>query len=258
VSTEGARDAGELAVAFGAYAPGGSGGDELGVALLVNRVLDRSVDRDALRARADAIANDCPQGEEVWQYLGALGFGGDEQDYANLANSRMDAVLERRRGIPISLGVLLIHVARHTGEQARGINFPGHFLVAVGEHIIDPFRMRSLTDVERREHAQGDPERLQVATPTMIGMRMLNNVKYQFTAGAHWHRALEMIDYQLVMVPDEAQLHFERGELWLRAGSRDMARDAYRTAVRLALPGKLLDGARARLESLGAEPDVLH
>ncbi|MGI9604309.1 MAG: SirB1 family protein [Acidimicrobiales bacterium] len=72
-----------------------------------------------------------------------LGFQGDTDDYYDPRNSYLDVVLDRRRGIPISLSVLCIEVGRRSGVPLVGIGLPGHFLVRdqVDQSLyLDPFR----------------------------------------------------------------------------------------------------------------------
>ena len=85
-----------------------------------------------------------------------LGFAGNVNDYHDPRNSLLPAVLETRRGIPITLALLYIELAQRAGLQAVGVCFPGHFLVKLnmpnGEVVIDPFSGRSLTreDLDER------------------------------------------------------------------------------------------------------------
>ncbi|MDP3827564.1 MAG: transglutaminase-like domain-containing protein, partial [Polaromonas sp.] len=60
-----------------------------------------------------------------------LNFGGNVNDYYDPDNSYLNAVLKTRRGIPISLAVLWLELAGGVGLNARGIAFPGHFMVKV-------------------------------------------------------------------------------------------------------------------------------
>src|SRR5690606_13265031 len=86
-----------------------------------------------------------PPGSPLFPYttlFRSLGFAGDVEDYGNPRNSLLDSVLDRRRGIPITLAVVLIEVARRAGVALEGVGMPGHFLVRAagdGELFADPF-----------------------------------------------------------------------------------------------------------------------
>ena len=88
-------------------------------------------------------------------FFDELAFGGNVNDYYDPANSLIHLVLDTRRGIPITLAMLYIELAGHAGLEARGIGFPGHFLVKVrmprGEVVIDPFTGMSLSREELEE-----------------------------------------------------------------------------------------------------------
>jgi regulator of sirC expression with transglutaminase-like and TPR domain len=85
-----------------------------------------------------------------------LGFAGNVNHYHDPGNCLLPVVLQTRRGIPLTLALIYIEIATQAGLPARGINFPGHFLVKLhlpsGEVVIDPFSGRSLTreDLEER------------------------------------------------------------------------------------------------------------
>ncbi|NJM42319.1 MAG: hypothetical protein HC853_17075 [Anaerolineae bacterium] len=66
-----------------------------------------------------------------------LGFSGNEQDYTDPRNSFLNDVIERRLGIPITLSVLFLEVARRVGVQAEGVGLPGHFIVRIQVGITD-------------------------------------------------------------------------------------------------------------------------
>jgi regulator of sirC expression with transglutaminase-like and TPR domain len=66
--------------------------------------------------------------------------GAGEHEYYEPENSFLDAVLDRRRGIPISLAVVMIEVGRRVGLHVDGIGAPGHFLVSHRDELLDPFR----------------------------------------------------------------------------------------------------------------------
>lgn len=128
-----------------------------------------------------------------------LGFAGNVNDYHDPHNSLLPAVLQTRRGIPLTLALVYMEFATQIGLRAQGISFPGHFLVKLrlpgGEVIIDPFSGRSLTREaleERlaplRSHGQGPGDAggagelplgllLQPAAGREIIERLLRNLK---------------------------------------------------------------------------------
>ena len=124
------------------------------------------------------------------------GFSGNERHYDDPRNSLLNKVLDRRTGIPITLAMVYMEVARRAGVSLEGVNFPGHFLLrfqsrtATGESgsdlIVDPFHggaILSDTDCLKllRKHvgqsAAFDRRLLVGATKTQILIRMLVNLK---------------------------------------------------------------------------------
>ncbi|MEY2478387.1 MAG: hypothetical protein QOG87_3702 [Actinomycetota bacterium] len=100
----------------------------------------------------------------------AEGFAGNTDDYYDPANSHLDEVLDRRRGIPITLAVVLIEVGRRASIVIEGVNAPGHFLVRSGGRVLDPF-------AGGREVPDADAASAPVAGAHVILARMLANLK---------------------------------------------------------------------------------
>ena len=227
--------------------------DELSAALLVNWVLDPTIDADALRLRVDDLASACPAGVAPWAFMQQRGFSGDWPEPVSLAHSCLADVLKTGHGIPISLGVLLLHVARRRGFDATGVNFPGHFLTRVGDALIDPAALCPVTEDECLQGLGGTafPDPFATATSAMIALRLLNNVKAQLVGSSKWDRALGIVGYQLILLPANAELQFERAQLWERLGAPDAARQSYAQVVEGAGDAKLRSAAEARLAELG-------
>ncbi len=240
-----------------------SDADELGAAMLVGRALASDFDVARCQVLLDELVRGCPDEVPPWDYLAELGFSGNEGEFDAKLCSRLDWVLDHRRGIPISLAVLLIHLAKALGRPAVGINFPGHFLVRVDDQLVDPFVMAPTTEREAAAQLGRDPSDtpdlslFAEASPTAILLRMLNNVKFQFARHGEWHRALDMLDWQLCVEPNSAQLFLERGELWGRLGVVGAARAAYARALELGGDAQLEALAQARLSGLGGS-DTVH
>lgn len=115
------------------------------------------------------------------------GFGGEKDDYYNPANSYLDQVLQRRRGIPISLAIITIEVARRCDVPLFGVGMPGHFLVGHREAegvFVDPFEGKIIDEPAARAlflilHPGQEfrEEVLSETAPNAIVLRMLNNLR---------------------------------------------------------------------------------
>jgi regulator of sirC expression with transglutaminase-like and TPR domain len=156
-----------------------------------------------------------------WLYQG-LGFRGNDGDYYDPRNSFLNDVLDRRTGIPISLGVVLVEVCRRAGIEAHGVSFPSHFLVRVeaprAPLFIDPFTGRLLSGEDLREmHARavgGDageaeelrepsPRLLAAATKRQVLLRMLNNLRGIYTSRSDHPRLRAVLERMQVLAPSE-------------------------------------------------------
>jgi regulator of sirC expression with transglutaminase-like and TPR domain len=156
------------------------------------------------------------------------GFRGNQDQYDDPRNSFLDQVLVRRRGLPITLSILYVEIARQLGLEAYGIGFPGHFLAKVvgtgestSEIIVDPFfgRVLSVEDCMERlraaagEHVPFDPMWVRPATAREIWVRMLNNLKFLYLRQGDGLAALGCFDRILVLDPMAAHELRDRGLL---------------------------------------------
>ncbi|MGL5322858.1 MAG: transglutaminase family protein, partial [Aeromonas veronii] len=101
-------------------------------------LLDEWLDEQIEEGTCDEVRQQLLQG-----FYHSLGFHGDWQDYFSANNCDLNQVLVQRKGIPVSLGILIIQLGRKLGLDVEGICFPGHFLVSFaggeGEVYVDPF-----------------------------------------------------------------------------------------------------------------------
>ena len=151
-----------------------------------------ALDVDAACARLDEIAHGCPHasfaGLRAYCFE-TLALVGNRDDYGDPENSFLDSVLERRRGIPISLAVAMIEIGRRIGVPVLGVGMPGHFLVRDAtrdEQWCDPFDGGALCDADdcralyARVHGNADAFSLRMLQPTpprSILTRMLMNLE---------------------------------------------------------------------------------
>jgi regulator of sirC expression with transglutaminase-like and TPR domain len=163
-----------------------------------------------------------------------IGMAGNQQDYYDPRNSYLNDVLDRRLGIPISLGVVQIDVAQRAGLPLHGVSFPGHFLVSMpvegGLLVLDPYhRGRSIDVQELKSRAQPhvgeqdihDEQLSQLLTPASnraILTRMLRNLKALYVEQEDWARAVRCADRLLMLDPEQPEELRDRGLLYLRVG----------------------------------------
>lgn len=196
--------------------------------------LDIAVYLDKIEHLADAarpVLDEVGRAEEkplaLMSFLcGERGFVGNLDDYYDPRNSYLNEVLERRTGIPITLVVLYIEVARRLGLRVDGVGFPGHFLAKCRagntEIILDPFHGKRLTEIDCQDRlrSQFGPQarplrdQLQSATKKAILTRMLGNLKHIHLRARSFEAALACCDRILLLAPDAALERRDRGLLY--------------------------------------------
>jgi len=152
------------------------------------------------------------------------GYRGDAETYDDPANANLIRVIERRQGLPVALGILWLHAARAAGWPAHGVDFPGHFLVALegrsGKITIDVFdggRMLEARDLRalikriEGEKAELRPGLLRPMSTREVLLRLQNNIMIRRAAERDLTGALACCEDMLRVEPDHA-------DLWRRAG----------------------------------------
>ncbi|MBB82864.1 MAG: hypothetical protein CL931_03535 [Deltaproteobacteria bacterium] len=201
-------------------------------------------------------------------------FRGNQDQYDDPRNSFLDEVLERRRGLPITLSVVYVEIARQLGLEAYGIGFPGHFLAKVvgvndlpdREMIIDPFfgKVLSLDDCADRvraaagDHVDLDLDWLRPVTAVEIYVRMLNNLKMGYLRRGDGLGALGCFDRIVVLLPDAAYEFRDRGMLLERMDCVHAAIDDYTRFLELAPEDESARPIRARRDVLSQRKPALN
>jgi regulator of sirC expression with transglutaminase-like and TPR domain len=251
----------------------------LGAALIARDVYD-DLDVHALLGQFDELAaplvrlglgrmNPRAQALEMAHYVyERQGFAGNETDYYDPKNSLLPDVLERRLGIPITLALVYCEIGRRVGVRARGISFPGHFLVRLDPLnappsptpvVVDPFfngrilDERALSSLFRRVAGSGQklkPEHLWPASPRVVLTRMLTNLKTVYLGRGETCRALLALDRLVTLNPGQAALLRERGLLAARLGSLEVAREDLSRFLELDPKSREATEVRTELEGL--------
>lgn len=142
------------------------------------------------------------------------GYRGDIDTYDDPQNANLMLVIDRRKGLPVALGILVIHAARSQGWDITGLNFPGHFLLRLtesGEHaVIDPFdEARTLGHEDLQHilarihgpHVKLQPEFIQSVSDRDILLRLQNNITSRALRDGNRTRVIEVLESMIMIAP---------------------------------------------------------
>ncbi|MBI1353114.1 MAG: tetratricopeptide repeat protein [Acidobacteria bacterium] len=165
-----------------------------------------------------------------------LGFRGNREDYYDPRNSFLNDVLERRTGIPISLSVLYLEIAKRLELPIYGVGLPSHFVVKYDDRsrlfFVDPYHEgRVLNQQGCRELVKtlhGRPVDLHdlhfaAVENRSIVLRMLNNLRAIYLSARRHRLALEVLDTILALEPDSAEEIKQRAWVRYELGERGSA-----------------------------------
>lgn len=244
---------------------------DLGAAALALAALDRPGRtmegyRDHLAGLAAEVEADAGSASPVLEdrrlslnrvILDRHGYSGDTQTYDDIQNANLMRVIDRRKGLPVALGILYIRTARAVGWGARGLNFPGHFLVRLEDGpqrtIVDPFNegrvrhapdLRDLLKLSAGLDAELDPSHYEAVSNRDILIRLQNNIKMRHVSSGDLSAAERTVESMLLFAPDIAPLWREAGVLRVRLGRLASAVEAFERYAALT------DSEAARVEAV--------
>ena len=225
---------------------------------------DLSFYRDHLHELADAV-HDCASQksfgedlspEEMAEALNSalveqFHYAGDDETYDDLDNANMMRVIDRRRGLPVALGILYLAAARAQGWAAAGLNFPGHFLVRLESRdgrrvIVDPFHkgrimgaheLRELLKVVSGPGVELEANHYRPVGNRDVLIRLQNNVKTRCLDRGQVNDAADAVENMLLLAPQSLALWREAGVLHMRAGHLKRAIESFEKFVALAQDG---------------------
>lgn len=217
------------------------------------------LDEIAAHARTEArIAMTAEDGARSLAALlvGRYGYDGDRLSYDDAANADFISVIDRRRGLPVALGILYIHAARAAGLEAAGLATPGHFLLRLTlkgtEALIDPFNGGAALDREtlgappRMGAPQPDDPRLgEPASDIEVLLRLENNLKLRVLQAGERIRALEIAKRMVLIAPRRSELWMDLARLNESAGALGAAQKSYEACLALAQQGAPLHNEAA-------------
>jgi regulator of sirC expression with transglutaminase-like and TPR domain len=180
--------------------------------------------------------------------VGIYGYDGDRMSYDDPQNADMMSVIDRRRGLPVALGILYLHAARAAGLTAQGVNSPGHFILRIvyngEEMLIDPFN--GGVAVEQSQlggpprmgaSAPDDPRATEPVSDAEVLLRLSNNVKLRALNRGDRQRALDLSKRMVLIAPRRPDLWIDLARLNEATGSLGAARKSYEACLALTRAG---------------------
>lgn len=211
----------------------------LALAALAIGDLDLDHYRDHLAGLAEAVAGKVAGTHSLAERIATLNqvivnqerYCGDTTAYDDLDNANLVRVIDRRRGLPVALGIIYLDVAHRMGWAASGLNFPGHFLIRIEDGqtraIVDPFQggairdaadLRALIKLTAGENAELTAEHYQAVDRRSVLLRLQNNIKVRQIRAGQIEDAAGTVERMLLFMPEEAMLRREAGLLHARLG----------------------------------------
>ena len=178
------------------------------------------------------------------------GYQGDRSTYDNPDNANLMSVIDRKIGIPISLGILYVHVARSMGWNVEGLNFPSHFLLRLEGHgeraIVDPFddgalleppALRELAKKVLGTCAEIDRTWFEPVDNRAILLRLQNNIRTRALRNGELDRGVEITRRMILLAPGNANLQRDLGMVEAHRGNVSAAIEALHTFLEGAPQG---------------------
>ena len=158
-----------------------------------------------------------------------LGFAGDGKDYFSPLNSLLHEVIHRRRGIPLTLGIIMMELGWRIGMPFEGVGFPGHFLVRLagepGDLLLDPFEhgtsvheedcRRMLSEITKGT-VEFNPRLIESVDKRQMIVRLLHNLKSSYVRLGEDAEALGAVERLLILEPKDLTQIRDRGLLLYR------------------------------------------
>ncbi len=190
----------------------------------------------------DEMAQGCPDpGDPAALFAhvyGPLGFTGNLDDYYNPANSLIDRVLKRRRGIPLSLAAVVSEISRRHGRDLRPVGLPGHVLLGEGadpSKWFDPFNRGVALGVDDCRSLFGrihpiesfDPDMLRPMTGLEVTIRTLNNLRIAYAKQGDIAKMIPILELRVDLPPAQIGDRRELADLLSGLGRFDQAGEQY-------------------------------
>ena len=162
-----------------------------------------------------------------------LGYSGDDDDYYNPKNNFLNEVIDKKVGLPITISIFYVEVAKFIGLELKIIGFPGHILVKYNEEIIlDPFYDGRLLDIDDLQEIldtnfggeiEFKPEFLDEVNDEQLLIRLTRNLKNSYIQSFVYEKALQCVNMVLAIEPEAPEDIRDKGILEERLQNSEIA-----------------------------------
>jgi regulator of sirC expression with transglutaminase-like and TPR domain len=186
------------------------------------------------------------------------GYEGDRVTYDDPINANLLHVIERRRGLPVALGLLYIHLGDKLGWPVHGLALPGHFVISIvlddDRIVLDPFNggvridtpaLRMLLKRAIGADAELQPTHLEAVSKRAVLLRLQNNIKTRALAENKLDRAAAVLERMTLIAPADPGIWYERGLIESEIGHLGAAAHALDSCLVHADEGTLRQSAVA-------------
>ena len=177
-------------------------------------------------------------------FVDRFGYEGDRLTYDDPKNADLMAVIERRRGLPVALGVLYLHAARAGGMRASGLNTQGHFVLRITHRhddvTVDPFNNGVVLGSANLPAVLRDAAIAETVSDIDVLLRLTNNMKIRALEAKNFERGLELMRRMVLIAPRRPEVWLDFGRVNEAVGVLGAARKAYETCLQLAAAGEAL------------------
>ena len=234
----------------------------------------KRLDRMASRVKLDMTAN--TKSENIITKLNTIlfeheKFRGNRENYYDPDNSFLNRVLDRKTGIPITLSLIYIEVARRLGLDVRGIGLPGHFITALyhasGKIFIDPFNRGEIRSVDecleivranKGKTVTSDLHWLQPIGRKELLARMLRNLKFIYARQDNDVMLFKTIHWILTLQPEAPAELSARAMLYEAMGNPSRAVKDWQRYIAIIGDHESVTKIRARIDNLKKQPSRIH
>ena len=199
-------------------------------------------------------------------YFKDLDFRGNEKNYYEPNNSFLNEVLERAIGIPISLSVIFIEIAKRLDLNVYGVSFPGHFLIGYqssqGIIYLDPFNggkqcdrqeLQNMLNQLYQDSITFQEKFLTPATNKNILVRMLYNLQSIYSKQQNYSYLLEVLNCLCILLPESAQELRNRGLLQMHLENHQLSLEDFVRYLELESSGITDDKIEKLIQLMGTK-----